>query len=117
MTARNDSPTPAAWVCELDSPQPRCVTDLRYRTWAEWKAGVEYIPLFTHPPQWPQPRPMSEAPKDVPVLAWWPRQQQWVVTWWWSQRSGWFCRGYAPPGAPTYWLPMPPEPTEQEMTK
>ena len=82
---------------------------------ARWRCMLAAAPQ--PPSQWTAPRPMSEAPKDRAVLAWWPADKQWVVTWWWSQRSGWFCRGYAPPGAPTYWLPMPPEPTEQEMTK
>lgn len=124
MTARNDSPTPAAWVCELDSPQPRCVTDLRYRTWAEWKAGVEYIPLFTHPPQWPQPRPMSEAPKQADawppekILAWWPDSKEGVATWWWTARGIWIhALSEYDEHQPTHWLPMPPAPTEQEVSK
>ena len=79
---------------------------------ARWRCMLAAAPQ--PPSQWPAPRPMSEAPKDRPVLAWWPRQQQWVVTWWWSQRSGWFCRGYAPPGKPTHYLPMPAAPTDQQ---
>ena len=35
-----------AWVDTLDVAQPRCVTNLDYRSVAEAELGVEYIPLF-----------------------------------------------------------------------
>jgi hypothetical protein len=76
------------------------------------------------PSQWPQPRPMSEAPKaegigpSTKILAWWPGLREWVATWWWVGRGKWIhgrMEDYAP--QPTHWLPMPPDPPEQETTK
>lgn len=44
---------PVAWVESLEKPQPRCVTNLNYRSVAEVDAGVQYIPLYTATPeQW-----------------------------------------------------------------
>lgn len=68
-------------------------------------------------PQWPAPRPMSEAPKDVKVLAWWPTSKEWIATWWVAARGVWFhvILDAGEPN-PTHWLPMPAAPTEQEKT-
>ena len=38
---------PVAWVRDLTSAQPNCVTDLRYMSVADTGAGVQYIPLYT----------------------------------------------------------------------
>lgn len=44
---------PVAWIESLEKPQPRCVTNLKYRSVAEVDAGVQYIPLYTATPeQW-----------------------------------------------------------------
>ena len=42
---------PVAWVRNLTDPQPHCVTGLQYRTAADADAGVQYIPVFLHPPR------------------------------------------------------------------
>jgi len=41
---------PVAWVESLEKPQPRCVTNLKYRSVAEVNAGVQFIPLYTASP-------------------------------------------------------------------
>jgi len=41
---------PVAWVRNLTDAQPHCVTGLQYRTAADADAGVQYIPLYLHPP-------------------------------------------------------------------
>ena len=41
---------PVAWVRNLTDPQPHCVTGLQYRTAADADAGVQYIPVYLHPP-------------------------------------------------------------------
>jgi hypothetical protein len=76
------------------------------------------------PSQWPQPRPMSEAPKSVEswppnkVLAWWPAEKDWVTTWWWCARSMWIhALSETDEQQPTHWLPLPAAPAEQEVTK
>ena len=38
-----------AWIDTLDTPHPRCVTNLDYRSLAEVEAGVAYIPLYLAP--------------------------------------------------------------------
>jgi len=42
---------PVAWVKDLTSAQPRCVTDLKYISVADTEAGVQYIPLYAAPPK------------------------------------------------------------------
>jgi hypothetical protein len=76
------------------------------------------------PSQWPQPRPMSEAPKQVDawppekILAWWPGSKEWVATWWWTARSMWIhALSETDEQQPTHWLPLPAAPAEQEVTK
>lgn len=58
-------------------------------------------------------RPMSEAPRDKPVMAWWPAEKQWAVSSWLETRSRWACLGHDTTTSPqpTCWLPMPAGPT------
>ncbi len=42
---------PVAWVRDLTSPQPHCVTSLKYLSIADTDAGVKYIPVYTAPPK------------------------------------------------------------------
>ena len=42
---------PVAWVKTLSEPQPHCVTDLKYMSFADAKASVQYIPLYAAPPK------------------------------------------------------------------
>ena len=54
-----------AWVDTLEAAQPRCVTNLDYRSVTEAKLGVEYIPLFlspTIPEGWAQIPPEKPLP-------------------------------------------------------
>ena len=41
---------PVAWVRDLTSPQPHCVTSMKYLSIADTVAGVKYIPVYTAPP-------------------------------------------------------------------
>ena len=40
---------PVAWVDDLSSSQPHCVTGLQYRSAADAEAGKAYIPLYAAP--------------------------------------------------------------------
>jgi hypothetical protein len=40
---------PVAWVRDLTSPQPHCVTSMKYLSIADTDAGVKYIPVYTAP--------------------------------------------------------------------
>jgi hypothetical protein len=42
---------PVAWVRDLTSPQPHCVTSMKYLSIADTDAGVKYIPVYTAPPK------------------------------------------------------------------
>ena len=43
---------PVAWLRNTTDPQPHAVTNLKYRSAVDAKAGVEYIPVFAaHQPQ------------------------------------------------------------------
>ena len=57
-------------------------------------------------PQWPEPRPIAEAPKDNPILAW--EQDRWFIGEWNDSAKRWVddecCR------SPTHFLPLPPAP-------
>jgi hypothetical protein len=44
---------PVAWVRDLTSPQPHCVTSMKYLSIADTDAGVKYIPVYTAPPRKP----------------------------------------------------------------
>ena len=44
---QRELPKPAAWVRDLASPQPHCVTSLWYRSKADADAGTWYAPLYT----------------------------------------------------------------------
>ena len=66
---------------------------------------------------WPDPRPMSEAPRDAVVLAWWPESRDWLFTQWQLGRECWIHELECGDPQPTCWLPMPPEPAEQEVPK
>ncbi len=44
---------PVAWVRDLTSPQPHCVTSLKYLSIADTDAGVKYIPVYVAPPSKP----------------------------------------------------------------
>lgn len=48
-----DKQEPVAWVRDLTSPQPHCVTSLKYRSVADTDAGVKYIPVYVAPPSKP----------------------------------------------------------------
>lgn len=80
--------------------------------------------------EWPEPRPMSEAPRDgTIVLAWWPETlpfseetHGWVTTWWGRSHTGmeggWECplEWECPESklGPTHWLPHPKKPGETQ---
>ena len=40
---------PVAWLRNTTDPQPHAVTNLKYRSAVDAKAGVEYIPVFAAP--------------------------------------------------------------------
>jgi hypothetical protein len=40
---------PVAWVRDLTSPQPHCVTSMKYLSIADTDSGVKYIPVYTAP--------------------------------------------------------------------
>lgn len=94
-------------------------------TWCRdhvFDSDVEYVRADRA--QWPPPRPMSEAPKQVDawppekILAWWPGSKEWVATWWWTARSMWIhALSETDEQQPTHWLPLPAAPAEQEVTK
>jgi hypothetical protein len=42
---------PVAWVRDLTSPQPHCVTSMKYLSIADTDAGVKYIPVYAAPPK------------------------------------------------------------------
>jgi hypothetical protein len=42
---------PVAWVRDLTSPQPHCVTSMKYLSIADTDARVKYIPVYTAPPK------------------------------------------------------------------
>jgi hypothetical protein len=42
---------PVAWVRDLTSPQPHCVTSIKYLSIADTDAGVKYIPVYAAPPK------------------------------------------------------------------
>ena len=83
---------------------------------ARWRCMLAAAPQ--PPSQWPAPRPMSEAPKDRPVLAWWPESKEWAGVRWWDVHAVWLhSLSKCEEQQPTHWLPMPPDPPEQEVTK
>ena len=49
--AEADKQEPVAWVRDLTSPQPHCVTSMKYLSIADTDAGVKYIPVYTAPPK------------------------------------------------------------------
>jgi hypothetical protein len=102
----------AANGCPPNFPEGRVWVDQDNAT--TYRAMLDAAPQ--PPSQWPQPRPMSEAPKDVPVLAWWPASNEWVATWWWSGHGMWIHLLSGFDEQPTCWLPMPAAPAEQEVT-
>lgn len=81
---------------------------------ARWRCMIAVAPQ--PPSQWPQPRPMSEAPKDAVVLAWWPLFRGWFKAQW-DGRHWRNADGCSVANEPTHWLPIPPEPTKQEATE
>jgi hypothetical protein len=56
-------------------------------------------------PQWPEPRPIAEAPKDGSELLLWCPGLGWIISGW-SHLYMWSARGYIP----THFLPLPPAP-------
>jgi hypothetical protein len=52
-TSREIEQEPVAWVRDLTSPQPHCVTSMKYLSIADTDAGVKYIPVYTVPPSKP----------------------------------------------------------------
>ena len=49
---------PVAWLRNTTDPQPHAVTNLKYRSAVDAKAGVEYIPVFA------APQPVEREPLD-----------------------------------------------------
>ena len=49
---------PVAWLRNTTDPQPHAVTNLKYRSAVDAKAGVEYIPVFA------APQPVAREPLD-----------------------------------------------------
>ena len=49
---------PVAWLRNTTDPQPHAVTNLKYRSAVDAKAGVEYIPVFA------APQPVARVPLD-----------------------------------------------------
>lgn len=56
-------------------------------------------------PQWPEPRPIEEAPTDGSELLLWFPGLGWIKSGW-SRLYGWNASGYIP----THFLPLPPAP-------
>jgi hypothetical protein len=61
---------PVAWVRDLTSPQPHCVTSMKYLSIADTDAGVKYIPVYAAPPKRPvksytggEPQYATDAPQ------------------------------------------------------
>jgi hypothetical protein len=50
-TSREIEQEPVAWVRDLTSPQPHCVTSMKYLSIADTDAGVKYIPVYTALPK------------------------------------------------------------------
>ena len=48
---------PVAWLRNTTDPQPHAVTNLKYRSAVDAKAGVEYIPVFA------APQPVAREPQ------------------------------------------------------
>ena len=63
---------PVAWVRNLTDPQPHCVTGLQYRTAADADAGVQYIPVYLHPPaaEVQQAEPVGDFQRSAPGKIW-----------------------------------------------
>ena len=62
-------------------------------------------------PQWPEPRPIEEAPHAA-ILAWCPATEELTEGWevvYPSNQPGWWC-GNGELHQPTHFLPLPPKP-------
>ena len=60
-------------------------------------------------PQWPEPRPIEEAPKDGGEIQGWEPDIGWRVLTWWE--NAWrLCGAETFIYEPTHFLPLPPKP-------
>ena len=60
-------------------------------------------------PQWPEPRPIAEAPKDGSEIQGWEPDIGWRVLMWW--KNAWrLCGAEESTYEPTHFRPMPPAP-------
>ena len=60
-------------------------------------------------PQWPEPRPIEEAPKDGSEIQGWEPDIGWRVLIWWE--NAWrLCGAEESTYDPTHFQPMPPKP-------
>jgi hypothetical protein len=62
---------PVAWVRDLTSPQPHCVTSMKYLSIADTDAGVKYIPVYAAPPKREQ-EPVAWMVRDSIDGSWYP---------------------------------------------
>jgi hypothetical protein len=69
----NMAQEPVAWVRDLTSPQPHCVTSMKYLSIADTDAGVKYIPVYTAPPkQEIEQKPVAWMVRDSIDGSWYP---------------------------------------------
>ena len=66
-------------------------------------------PKILPAPQWPEPRPIAEAPKDGSEIQGWEPDLGWRVLMWW--KNAWrLCGAEESTYEPTHFRPMPPAP-------
>ena len=66
-------------------------------------------PKILPAPQWPEPRPIEEAPKDGGEIQGWEPDIGWRVLTWWE--NAWrLCGAETFIYEPTHFLPLPPKP-------
>ena len=66
-------------------------------------------PKILPAPQWPEPRPIAEAPKDGSEIQGWEPDIGWRVLMWW--KNAWrLCGAEESTYEPTHFRPMPPAP-------
>ena len=69
-------------------------------------------PKILPAPQWPEPRPIAEAPKDGSEIQGWEPDLGWRVLMWW--KNAWRLCGAESAETfiyePTHFLPLPPKP-------
>lgn len=57
-------------------------------------------------------RPIISAPKNAPILGWWPATGQWGIVEWDHEMGGWVDEYEHTPPPPTYWMPLPDPPPD-----